>query len=82
MKARNALEAIKSFAPMLSRVLRERSRIVCMLAFSMSFEICERAKRVGRVLVTVVQPRQTENGDVWTSNLERVCPDVPRLVGF
>ena len=41
-----------------------------------SFDIRECAKRVGRVVVTVVKPHQdgTEKRDVWTSNLECVCP--------
>ena len=34
LQARNAVEAKKSFAPVLSGVFRESSRTVCFLAFS------------------------------------------------
>ena len=57
--------AVNRFAPRLSGILRESSRTVRFLAFfENSFEICERAKQVGRVSVTVVKPLQNraENG--------------------
>ena len=62
--ARNAAETIKNFAPMLSSVFRESSRIVCFLAlFKNSSELRKCAKWFGRKSVVIVEPLQNRTKD-------------------
>ena len=80
LQARRAVEAIKSFASMLSGVFRESSRIVCFLDLKKNFEFYERTKRIMREIVVVVKPKGNRKRDVWTSSWDLLrCP---RFVGF
>ena len=60
----NAVETIKSFAPMLSGVFRESSRIVCFFAFSRTtLNSASPPKRIGRKSVVVLKPLQNGTED-------------------
>ena len=61
LSARDAVEAIDSFAPRLSGVFREISLLFGL--FNDSVEICERTKRVRRIPVIVVKPLQNRTED-------------------